>query len=244
MSGHSKWATIKRKKGAADAKRGQAFTKLANAIAAAARDGSDPDMNFRLRLAIDQAKTANMPAANIERSIARGSGQLKGQQIEEVTYEGYAPGGVAVIVKAATDNKNRTLPEVRTAFSKHGGNLAAAGAVAYQFEPKGVIQLEPADMEAASLAAIDAGAADVEADDGTLTIYTKPRELNRVKSQLEAAGYQPASVDLSFVPKQTAPVNDPEAARKILALMDALDALDDVTATYANFDIPVELLES
>ena len=244
MSGHSKWHSIKRKKGAADAKRGQEFTKLANAIAAAAKDGADADLNFKLRLAIDKAKAANMPNANIEKSIARGSGQLGGQQIQEVLYEGYGPGGVAILIECATDNKNRTYSDVRTAFTKNGGNMAEPGAVAFQFQQKGVINVKTDDLDSSTLNAIDAGADDIEEDEGTITIYTKPTVLNNVRMKLQEAGEQIESAELSYEPSQTVPITDSDKANKIIRLMDALDELDDVTATHSNFDIPTEILES
>lgn len=244
MSGHSKWATIKRKKGAADNKRGQVFTKLANAITVAAKDGADPTMNFKLRLVIDKAKAANMPVANIDKSIARGSGQLKGSQIEEVTYEGYGPGGVAVIVECATDNKNRTNTEVHTALSRHGGHLAEPGAVAFQFMPKGLITIKPVDAEASTLNAIDAGAVDVEAEEELLHIYTEPKSLHAVKQKLEEQGEQIESAELTLIPNQILLIGDAEVAQKVIGLMDALDELEDVVATHSNFDIPADLLES
>lgn len=244
MSGHSKWATIKRKKGAADAKRGQAFTKLANTIALAAREGSDPGMNFKLRLAIDKAKAANMPVANIEKSIARGSGQLQGAQIEEITYEGYGPDGVAILVECATDNRNRTYGDVRTAFSKHGGNLAETGAVAYLFEKKGIIQIESDDPDTLTLAAIDAGADDVEVEGQSITVYTLAKELASVRSKLEQSGITIESAELNYVPKQTITISNEEASRKIIGLMESLDALDDVINTHSNFDISADALET
>lgn len=244
MSGHSKWASIKRKKGAADAKRGQSFTKLANAIALAARDGGDPDLNFKLRLAIDRAKAANMPNANIDKSIARGTGQLKGSQIDEVIYEGYGPGGIAVIVQGATDNKNRALTDVRTAFSKNGGNMAEPGAVAFQFQQKGVIILKTEDPDTTTLNAIDAGAVDIDTEEDSVTVYTKANELNAVRTKLDEAGETIESADLSYVPSQTIPISEAETANKIIRLMDALEELDDVTTTFSNFDIPAEILES
>lgn len=243
MSGHSKWASIKHKKGAADSRRGQAFTKLANAIAIAAKDGDDPNMNFKLRLAIDKAKAVNMPNANIEKSIARGSGQLKGEQIEEVMYEGYGPGSVAILIQCATDNKNRTYTDVRTAFAKHGERLAEAGSVAFQFDQKGVVVASSKDLEAATLLAIDAGAEDVEEEGNNLTIYTNTKQLNAIQKQLQSNGLSIESAELSFVPSQIIPINDVETARKVIRLMDALEELDDVTATYSNFDIPAEVLE-
>jgi len=243
MSGHSKWSTIRRKKGAADAKRGQAFTKLGKAITVAAKDGADPTTNFKLRLAVDQARALNMPSANIAKAISRGEGTSDEGRPEEIIYEGYGPGGVAIIVECATDNKNRTYADVRTQFSKHGGSIAEPGAVTYQFDQKGVIQLEPSDIEAASLAAIDVGAEDVEVDGGVLSVYTAPQRLSSVQTQLQDQDLKPVSAELSFVPKQSILVQDPVQATKILKLMSGLEDLDDVTATYSNFDIPSRLME-
>ncbi len=241
MSGHSKWSTIKRQKGAKDAARGALFTKLGNAIAIAARGGADPEMNFGLRLAIDKAKAANMPMANIQRSIDRGSGKLGGEQIQEVMYEGYGPGGVAILVECATDNINRTYPEVRLAFSKHGGNIAEKGAVAFQFERKGIIRVKGAGDEL-MLQAIDAGAEDVQEEGDESVIYTNPKELATVRDNLTQAGVAIIEAELTFVPNTTVEVNDQETAGKIMRLMDALDEVNDVTNTHVNFDISDEAL--
>ncbi len=243
MSGHSKWSTIKRQKGAKDAARSAKFTKLGNAIAVAARDGADPNMNFALRLAVDKAKAANMPNANIQRSIDRGSGKLGGEQIQEVMYEGYGPGGVAILVECATDNINRTLPEVRAAFSKHGGNLAEKGAVGFQFERRGSIRVKGTGDDIL-MAAIDAGAQDVEEEQGESIIYTSPTDLAKVRDALKDAGLEIVEAELTYVPKNTVEITDKETAAKIMRLMDALDELDDVTNTHVNFDIPEELLTS
>lgn len=243
MSGHSKWHSIKRKKGAADAKRGAEFTRLANAISIAAKDGADPEMNFKLRLAIDKAKSANMPNANIEKSIARGSGQLGGAQIQEVVYEGYGPGGVAVIVECATDNKNRTLSDVRNAFNKGGGNMAESGAVAFQFSKKGIIVLKPIDKDASMLNAIDAGVDDIEEDEGTLTLYTSANQLNSVRSKLQELGELIESAELAYVPTTTVPIIEEVTAQKIVKLIDALEELDDVSSTTNNADIDTAILE-
>lgn len=242
MSGHSKWHSIKHQKAAADAKRGAAFTKLANAIALAAKKGgTDPDTNFSLRLAIQKAKAANMPASNIERSIKRGGGQLGGDQIEEITYEGYGPGGAALIIETATDNRNRTGPEVRTALSKAGGRIADAGSVVYQFDYRGVVRLKPSDLEAATLDAIEAGAVDVDEDDGELTVYTAPKQLNAVQTALTEAGYKNESVELAYIPKSTITIDDQKTAQQLIRLMGVLDEMDDVTATHANFDFSEEV---
>lgn len=241
MSGHSKWSTIKRQKGAKDAARGAIFTKLGNNIAVAARDGADPDMNFALRMAIDKAKAANMPVANIQRSIDRGSGKLGGDQIQEVLYEGYGPGGVAIIVEAATDNINRTYPEVKLAFSKHGGSVAEKGAVLFQFSHKGLIRVKGAGDET-MMAALDAGAEDVQEEGEESVIYTEAKELAKVRDNLKDAGVEITEAELTYVPNNTVEVTDETTAGKILRLMDALDEIDDVTNTHVNFDIPEEFL--
>ncbi len=241
MSGHSKWSTIKRQKGAKDAARGALFTKLGNNIAIAARAGADPDMNFSLRLAIDKAKAANMPLANIQRSIDRGSGKLGGAQIQEVIYEGYGPGGTAIIVEAATDNLNRTLPEVRLAFSKHGGNLAEKGAVLFQFDHKGMIRVKGTGDDV-MMAALEAGADDVQDEDQESVIYTEAKELAKVRDALKNQGLEITEAELTYVPKTTVEVNDEVTAGKILRLMDALDEVDDVSNTHVNFEIPEAFL--
>ncbi|HVI69709.1 MAG TPA: YebC/PmpR family DNA-binding transcriptional regulator [Magnetospirillaceae bacterium] len=238
MSGHSKWSTIKRQKALTDAKKGVVFTKLANAIAVAAKGSADPTMNFTLRLVLDQARAANMPLANVQRAIDRGSGKLGGDAIEEITYEGYGPGGIAVIVECATDNKNRTYPDVRLAFSKNGGHLAEPGSVVFQFARRGVIRAGfTGDADEAMLAAIDAGADDAEVDAEDLIIYTDPKKLAAVRDALGGAGLSVKEAELSFQPQNTVLITDPEVARKAENLMDALDSLDDVTNTYSNFDI-------
>jgi YebC/PmpR family DNA-binding regulatory protein len=241
VSGHSKWSKIKRGKAAEDAKRGAIFTKLGNAIAIAAKNGEDPDMNFALRLAIDRAKAANMPATNIQRSIDRGSGKLGGAQIQEVLYEGYGPGGVAILVEAATDNINRTYPDVRTAFSKHGGNIAEKGAVAFQFDRKGMIRI-PGNGDDLMLSVLDAGAEDVQEEGKELVVYTDPKRLAQVRENLHKADIRIEEAELTWVPNNAVEITDPATASKILRLMDALDNLDDITATHTNFDIPEELL--
>ena len=240
MSGHSKWSTIKRQKGAKDAARGAVFTKLGNAIAIAARSGTDPDMNFSLRLAIDRAKAANMPAANIQRSIDRAKDK-EAAQLQEVLYEGYGPGGTAILVECATDNINRTYPEVKLAFSKHGGNIAEKGAVAFQFDHKGMIRVKKTGDELL-LQALDAGAEDVQEEDGESVIYTEAKELAKVRDALRAAGLEVTEAELTYVPNNTVAITDAGTAGKIMRLMDALEASDDVTTTHVNFDIPEDLL--
>jgi YebC/PmpR family DNA-binding regulatory protein len=243
MSGHSKWETIRRQKGANDAKRGVLFTKLGNAIAVAAKGGADPEMNFALRLTIDKAKAANMPTNNIQRAIDRGSGKLGGAQIQEVMYEGYGPGGVAILVECATDNLNRTLPEVKLAFSKNGGNIAEKGSVAFQFDRKGIIRVHGSGDEL-MLQALDAGAEDVAEEGEESTVYTDPKQLAAVRDALKDAGIEVLEAQLTFIPNNTVQVEDAVTAGKIMKVMDALDDLDDVTATHTNFDIPEELLAS
>jgi YebC/PmpR family DNA-binding regulatory protein len=242
MSGHSKWETIKRQKGANDAKRGVLFTKLGNAIAVAAKGGTDVETNFALRIAVDKAKAANMPMANIQRAIDRVNDK-NAAQMQEVLYEGYGPGGVAILVEAATDNLNRTYPEVRLAFSKHGGNIAEKGAVAFQFERKGMLRVRGSGDDL-MMAALDAGALDVEDQGEESIIYTDPKELAKVRDGLKAAAVEILDAQLTYVPNNTVEVTDAATAGKILRLMDALDDVDDVSATHVNFDIPEELLAS
>lgn len=242
MSGHSKWSTIKRQKGAKDAARGAVFTKLGNMIAIAARGGADPDTNFALRLAIDKAKAANMPLANIQRAIDRVSDK-SAALVQEVMYEGYGPNGVAILVECATDNINRTYPEVRLAFSKHGGNIAEKGAVVFQFDHKGMIRVKGGGDDLL-LTALDAGAEDVQEEGAESVIYTDPKQLAKVRTGLQEASIEILEAELTYVPNNTVEVTDAAAAGKIMRLMDALDDLDDVTATHVNFDIPEELLVS
>ena len=240
MSGHSKWSTIKRQKGANDAKRGAIFTKLGNQIAIAARGGTDPNSNSALALAIEKAKAANMPGANIERSIQRAADK-SAAQLEQALYEGYGPGGVAVLVEVATDNKNRTLPEVRSAFSKTGGSMAEQGSVAFQFSRKGVIRVKGKGDEL-ELAAIDAGAEDIfeEEETGETVIHTAPGDLAKVRDALKA-DYEVVDAELTYVPNNTMEISDPETARKIIRLMDTLEDLDDVAATHTNFELADDL---
>ncbi|HET8784770.1 MAG TPA: YebC/PmpR family DNA-binding transcriptional regulator [Candidatus Limnocylindrales bacterium] len=244
MSGHSKWSTIKRQKGANDAKRGAVFTKVAREIAVAARlGGPDPDANYRLRLAMEKARSVNMPQDNIKRSIERATGGGDADQFEEIVYEGYGPGGVAVLVEAQTDNRNRTAAEVRSMFTKAGGQLAGSGAVAWQFEPRGLITVarDGVDPDEVALAAIDAGAEDVDTDDDeAIEIYTTPGELERVRVSLEGAGVPVESAESAMIAKQTVEL-DAAKARQALRLVEQLEDLDDVSRVTANFDIPEEL---
>ena len=237
MSGHSKWATIKRQKGVNDAKRGVIFTKLGNAIAIAAKGGGDPAMNPTLALAVQKAKEANMPNANIEKAIKRGTGELGGAIIEEMLYEGYGPGGIAVIVECASDNRNRTYSDVRTAFSKHGGNIAESGAVAFQFKRMGVIRVISDNPEDDLLKVIDAGAEDAVEEGNNLIVYTDMKDLHKVRQALEAEGMKVDSAELAYIPKTTIQIDEESTARKAIALMEALDEIDDITETYSNFDI-------
>lgn len=242
MAGHSKWAKIHRGKAIEDAKRGAVFTKLGNNIALAAKGGADPDLNFALRLAIDKAKQSNMPANNIQKAIDRGSGKLGGEQIQEVLYEGYGSGGTAILVECATDNINRTYPDVRLAFSKHGGNIAEKGSVAFQFDRKGIIIIKGSG-EDLLLQVLDAGAEDAEEEDGELTVYTDPKELAKVRDALKEANLEIIEAELTYVPKNTIDITDAGTAGKVTRLMDALESLDDVSQTHVNFDIPEDLMQ-
>ena len=244
MSGHSKWSTIKRQKGANDAKRGAVFTKVAREISVAARQGGgDPDANYRLRLAMEKARSVNMPADNIKRTIEKATGGGEAEQFEEIVYEGYGPGGVAVLVEAATDNRNRTAAEIRSIFTKTGGQLAGSGAVAWQFEPRGLIAVtrNGVDPDEVALAAIDAGAEDVDTEDpDTIEIYTTPADLERVRLALDAAGVTVDSAENTMIAKQTVEL-DSTKARQALRLVEMLDDLDDVQRVTANFDIPEDV---
>jgi YebC/PmpR family DNA-binding regulatory protein len=244
MSGHSKWSTIKRQKGVTDAKRGALFTKVAREISVAARQGGgDPDANYRLRLAIEKARSVNMPSDNIKRTIDKATGGGEGEQFEEIVYEGYGPGGVAVLVEAQTDNRNRTAGEIRSIFTKAGGQLAGSGAVAWQFEPRGLITVprNGIDPDEVALAAIDAGATDVDTDDeDTVEIYTDPGQLEPVRRGLEAAGIKIDSAESTMVARQTVGL-DSSKARQALRLVELLEELDDVQRVTANFDIPEDV---
>jgi len=246
MSGHSKWANIKFRKERQDAKRGKIFTKLIKEVTVAARTGGgDPDMNPRLRQAIQAAKQNNMPSKNIENAIKKGTGEMPGVVYEEVTYEGYGPGGVAIYIQCLTDNKNRTVSEVRHLLSKHGGNLGASGCVAWMFDRKGVIRVpkENYDEEELMMAAIEAGAEDLVTEDEFYEIFTSFENLENVRSTLEAGGIQSVSTDTTFIPQNTQPLAGKQA-EQMIKLMDALDDNDDVQNVYANFDIDEKVLES
>ena len=248
MSGHSKWSSIKHKKGAADAKRGKLFSKLARAIIVAAREGGpDPAGNLALQNAIEKARSYSMPKDNIERAIARGSGTgSDSEAFEQITYEGYGPNGVAIIVEALTDNRNRTASEIRHVFSKHDGNLGTSGAVAWLFERRGIILVDgdTADEDDVMLAAAEGGADDVVEDGSSFQVTTSPESLTAVREALQQAGISIDSAETTMVPKTTVELGDEAAARKTLRLIDALEELDDVNEVYANFDIPEQVLEA
>ena len=244
MAGHSKWANIKHKKAREDAKRGKIFTKIAREIIVAARlGGGDPDHNPRLRRAIQKAKSYNMPKENIERAIKRGTGELEGTSFEEVIYEGYGPGGVAILIEAITDNRNRTVSEIRTIFTKHGGSLGEAGCVAWMFDKKGMITVEGVDEDRLMEIAIEAGAEDVREEEGVFQVITAPDELEDVREQLEQKGVTVKEATLTYIPQSTVRVEG-EKAEKLIKLLDALENHDDVQNVYANFDVPEEVLSS
>lgn len=237
MSGHSKWSTIKREKGAKDAKRGAIFTKLGNQIAIAARGGVDPNLNSTLALAIEKAKAANMPMNNIQRAIDRVSDK-SAAQLEEIVYEGYGPGGTAIMVEAATDNKNRTYPEVRHAFSKNGGNVAEPGSVAFQFVRRGVITVTAqTDADEQLLTILDAGAEDASVEDDEVVVYTDMKSMHEVRQALVAAGMTVKDAELQYVATTTVPIENKETEDKLFKLLDALDDLDDVTNVSHNASI-------
>jgi YebC/PmpR family DNA-binding regulatory protein len=241
MSGHSKWSTIKREKGLKDAKRGAVFTSIGNQIAIAARSGIDPAMNSALAMAIEKAKQANMPAVNIQRAIDRVADK-NAAVLEEITYEGMGPGGVGIIIETATDNKNRTFPEVRNVLSKNGGRIADAGSVAFQFTRKGVIHVATTG-EDALLAVLDAGAEDAVEEYGEIIVYTEPKDLAKVRTGIINADLTVTGAELQYVPNVLVEVNDPEVAGKVIKLLDALDDLDDVVNVHSNADITVDLPE-
>ncbi len=245
MSGHSKWATIKHKKGALDAKRGKVFTRLIKEIAMAAKSGGDPDMNPRLRTAIVAAKAENMPADNIKRAIQRGTGELPGVNYEEITYEGYGPGGAAVIVETLTDNKNRTVGEIRHVFSKHGGNLAAENAVAWMFDKKGYIVVEKAkaDEEALMAAAIDAGADDMRDDGDSWEIVSAPDEFQKVLDAVKRLGIEPGAAEVALLPQNYVKLEG-KPAQQMIRLMEALEEHEDSKKVWSNADIEEKEIEA
>ncbi|HHD82483.1 YebC/PmpR family DNA-binding transcriptional regulator [candidate division WOR-3 bacterium] len=246
MSGHNKWSSIKYKKAKADAQRGKVFTKLIRELTMAAKEGGgDPEANARLRNAIQAAKAANMPSDNIERAIKKGTGELPGVTYEEVTYEGYGPHGVAILVETVTDNKNRTAAEVRHVFDKYNGNLGSLGSVNWMFDSKGIITItkdENTDEDTLMEVALEAGADDMVTEDGTITIYTTPHALFDVKNALDEKGIKYDTAEVTKIPQTTVKLNEKQA-ESVLKLMNALDDLDDVQNTYTNFDIPDEIME-
>ena len=245
MSGHSKWSTIKHKKAAADAKRGKVFTRLAREITIAAREGGgDPDVNFNLRLVMDKAKSANMPKENIERAVKRGTGELKGADLLEVMYEGYAPNGVALLVHALTDNKNRTVAEVRRVLTRQGGTLAEAGAVAWQFERKGYIAIAPdgADEDTIFEVAVEAGADDVVFGEDLVEVYAELEHFQAVRQALQEAGIQFETAELAMIPKTTLQLEEKQTLQ-VMAVIDALEELDDTQQVYSNLDISDEVMD-
>jgi len=246
MSGHSRWSQIKRKKGKADVERGKLFSKILREITVAARGGGgDPKANMRLKAAIETAKEANMPQENIKRAIQKGTGELPGESYEEINYEGYAPGGVAVLVQVVTDNRNRTGPEIRHTFEKQGGTMGSAGAVAWMFERKGVIHVDAERIGEDDLLAkaLDAGATDMRAAEKVFEITTTPAEMDAVREGLVAASVPVLEARVTFMPKSTVRVDGKDAA-SVLRLIEALEELDDVQSVYANYDIPDEVLEA
>ena len=244
MSGHSKWSTIKRKKGAIDSKRGKIFTKLIKEITLAARlGGGDIEGNSRLRSAVMAAKEENMPKDNIDRAIKKGTGELEGVHYEEITYEGYGPGGVAVLVELVTDNKNRTVGEIRKVFSRHGGNLGESGCVAFLFEKKGYVQIEASKVDEDRLLtiALDAGAEDMQREESIFAVTTVPKDFEKVRDQIVKSGIQPLSAEITMHPKSTVRLEG-KHAEQMLRLMEELEEHDDVQHVYANFDIPDEIM--
>lgn len=232
VAGHSKWSKIKRDKGVNDAKRGAVFTRIGNMIAIAAKAGTDPTMNPSLAMAIEKAKQANMPKDNIQRSIDRAADK-NAAVLEEITYEGYGPAGVGIIIETATDNRNRTLPEVKTALTKNGGTMADAGSVMFQFTRKGVIRVK-ATGEDALLAVLDAGAEDAIEDDGELVVYTDMKDLHAVRQGIADFGLEIIDAELSYVPNNEVPIDDPEAEAKLMKILEAIEDVDDVTNVHTN----------
>ena len=246
MSGHSKWASIKHKKGAVDAKRGKVFTKLIKEITVATRlGGKDPDSNSRLRVAIAAAKAENMPKENIERAIKKGTGELEGSNYEEVTYEGYGPGGVAVLIEVLTDNKNRAVADVRHLFERSGGNLGESGCVAWMFSQKGLIVFQKDQVEEEMLfeLALEAGADDIKEDEKELEVITEPSSFEKIKTAIENAGIRYTLAEITMIPKTTVKIDD-KHAQQMLTLMENLEDNEDVNHVYANFDISDEVMEA
>ncbi|HOO63195.1 MAG TPA: YebC/PmpR family DNA-binding transcriptional regulator [Synergistaceae bacterium] len=246
MAGHSKWANIKHRKAAQDAKRGVAFQKLVRAIIVAAREGGgDPSMNMKLKTALERAKSASVPSDNIDRAIKRGTGEIEGAVYEEVMYEAYGPGGVAVLIEATTDNKNRTTPEIRALLSRNGGTFGEAGCVAWIFERRGVVEIQGAvDEEELMMAVIDAGGEDLSPGEEGITVYTDPGVVMTVAEALKKTGYHVESAEVQHVPKTTIPIEEKDVAAKILNLLNVLDDHDDVQAVSCNFDISEDIANS
>lgn len=248
MSGHSKWVNIKHRKGKQDAAKGAAFTKLGREIIVAAKaEGGNPDANFRLKIAIAKAKAANMPNDNIKRAVEKGAGGGEGSDYEELTYEGYGPGGVAIMVKAMTDNRNRTAGEIRHIFSKNGGNMGETGCVGWMFKDKGILTIEKEDCELdfddLMMLVLDKGAEDIQEDDESYQIYTTPESFQEVKESLEKEGLKFSEAEVTMVPDTTVDVTDLEQAKYLIRLMDYLEDHDDVQDTFTNFDIPDEIAD-
>lgn len=248
MSGHSKWHSIKHKKGVADAKKGKIFTKHAQLIALAARSGGDPALNPSLRLAIDNAKADNTPNLNVERAIKRGTGELKdGTEIQEILYEGYGPEGTALMIACVTDNKNRTVSQVKSILTKHGGNMGTTGSVAYMFKRSGFLtaNTDSISNDDAEMAIIESGAEDFEkTGDNTYAVYCTADNLNQVKENLEKASFRVEKTEITFLPQNTILISDSSRAKKMLNLMEKIDELEDVVNVYSNFDIPENIMES
>ena len=248
MAGHSKWANVKHRKARMDAQKGKIFTKLAREIIVAAREGgADIETNFRLRLAVQKARENNMPNDNIQRAVQKGAGELEGESYDQVNYEGYASGGVAVLLEVLTDNRNRTVADIRHLFSRHGGNLGEAGCVAWMFERKGLFIAKKEDLKIGEddlmLIALEAGAEDVKEEDDTFSIISSPELFEEVKTYLGAQDVALESSEVTMLPQSTVAIDNPEEVKRILNLMEALEDNDDVQNVYANFEIPDELME-
>lgn len=247
MSGHSKWHNIRLRKGKQDAVRSKLFTKIAREIIVAAKEGGgNADSNLRLKLAVQKARENSMPADNIKRAIQRGTGEVEGANYDEITYEGYGPGGVAVLVACLTDNRNRTVAELRNIFSKSGGNLGESGCVAWMFEQTGLVQIpaDKADEDSVMMATMDAGAEDIKMEGDTIDVLCKPGDLQQVRDAVVEAGIEYASAEVTMLPNSTVRIEDSKEASQILRLLDALDDNDDVQQVYANFDIPDDLMQA
>ncbi|EHM10053.1 DNA-binding regulatory protein, YebC/PmpR family [Thermanaerovibrio velox DSM 12556] len=246
MAGHSKWANIKHRKAAQDAKKGAAYQRLTKAIIAAAKaGGGDPNANFRLKVAIERARAGNVPMDNIERAIKRGTGEIEGAVYEEVTYEGYGPAGVAIMVEAMTDNRNRTAAEIRSIFTKGGGAIGEAGCVAWNFDRKGLVKVDASGVDEASLldVAAEAGAEDMQLEGDVFEIYCDPSVMSEVGEAIKNAGYTVSNMEIAMIPKNTVTISTKEEAAKVLALIDKFEDHDDVQSVYSNMEIPDEILE-